>query len=98
VPEQIELGAAVALALDQLHPVDLPLHRSGRPRQRECGVDRGAVRGNPAGQPRSWSWPALLGIAEPRVQRCPIPRPHQCPEPLQIAGRGPSGQAGPPAG
>jgi hypothetical protein len=64
--QEIELGAAVPLAFDQLESVDAAFDGTGRPRSRECCVDRGPATRDPVGRrTRRRDWRA--GVGEPLV-------------------------------
>ncbi len=60
--EQVEVCTPIPLALDEFHPVHMPLHGAIGPLGRQRRFDGGIVRTNAMGQRHERGQPAHLGI------------------------------------
>ena len=85
LPEQVEAGAAVHGALDQLQAVHLPLDRPVAPRLADGRVDSGLVLPQPGDEATEFT---RGGRLQPRLQCGRIAGAHDCLEAAYLLGRG----------
>ena len=77
LPQKSEASPAIALALQELQPGDLPFHGALTPRQREPGGDGGQVLLEPPCEADEGVDPALGGLGYPGLQRLAPASPHE---------------------